>query len=594
MNVPFYFPTQSERLFGWLYEPVSPVSQVGLVICKPFGYEALCAHRSIRAFGLAAAARGVPALTFDYTGTGDSVDVDERRDQLELWCQDIVDAVVALRRRTGVQRVCLLGFRLGALLASLVCARTSVDGLIVIAPIVNGASYLRELRTIQMMSSRRVEQSTRRAQEGGSGPHAMEVSGYVMSAKTVESLRTVDLAAQGPLPISSMLVVDRAGQPTAERWSKALADAGLKTEYVVLAGFVDMMMTVPQYARVPHAMIDHVRGWLSDFASEAGSAKEDLIEPISVVPLSRTLAIAGESVDLGLIERPVHFGPNSLLFGILTELPRRAALKGAVVLANAGAAHHVCVGRMYVRLARRWARQGYVVLRMDLAGLGDSDTRCGRPENEVYPPAAVEDLRTATTMLQNEYGLSAIAVGGVCSGGFHALRAAAAGVPVSKIFIVNPDLFFSRNNIGFNDIQVIEEEVVSARGGWRGFKHEVAKASRVAAERWIELTMFRVMPALRGLARLVRLHLPNDVGWEFQRLAARGIDVTLVFARGEPGIRLLKLQGGDRLERAGGRFRMYFVDNADHTFSHSVARAQLEEILSDALFSDRESSGGGE
>jgi hypothetical protein len=45
---------------------------VGVVVCKPFGYEALCAHGSVLEFAETAAALGVPALRFDYLCTGDS------------------------------------------------------------------------------------------------------------------------------------------------------------------------------------------------------------------------------------------------------------------------------------------------------------------------------------------------------------------------------------------------------------------------------------------------------------------------------------------------------------------------------------------
>ena len=123
---PLYFPRGAARLFGWLHLPPAAVqaSGTGLVICKPFGYEALCGHRGLRAFAEMAAALGVPALRFDYLGSGDSANIDPSADQIETWCRDILAAVDELRARTGVTRVCLLGFRLGALLATLAAARS--------------------------------------------------------------------------------------------------------------------------------------------------------------------------------------------------------------------------------------------------------------------------------------------------------------------------------------------------------------------------------------------------------------------------------------------------------------------------------------
>ena len=65
--------------------------------------------------------------------------------------RDVMAAVSELRRRTGVQRVCLLGFRLGALLGALAAPDCEgVCGLMAIAPVVNGRRYLRELRTTRL------------------------------------------------------------------------------------------------------------------------------------------------------------------------------------------------------------------------------------------------------------------------------------------------------------------------------------------------------------------------------------------------------------------------------------------------------------
>ena len=42
------------------------------MICNPFGFEEVCAHRSLRHLAGAAAAAGIAALRFDYAGCGNS------------------------------------------------------------------------------------------------------------------------------------------------------------------------------------------------------------------------------------------------------------------------------------------------------------------------------------------------------------------------------------------------------------------------------------------------------------------------------------------------------------------------------------------
>src|SRR2546429_8647756 len=145
--VPLYFDSAAHRLFAWLHRPAVPAAPgLGLVICKPFGYEALCAHRCVRAFAEAAVELGVPTLRFDYRGTGDSADIEPAADQIDVWRQDVAAAVREQRRPTRVQCVCLLGFRLGALLAPLAGASAAVKGEMVPPPAPPGRPLLRELR----------------------------------------------------------------------------------------------------------------------------------------------------------------------------------------------------------------------------------------------------------------------------------------------------------------------------------------------------------------------------------------------------------------------------------------------------------------
>ena len=65
-----YFESGDDRLFGWFHRPIAETNaKVGLVICGPFGYEAICSHRALRAFAESASALGLPTLRFDYAGT---------------------------------------------------------------------------------------------------------------------------------------------------------------------------------------------------------------------------------------------------------------------------------------------------------------------------------------------------------------------------------------------------------------------------------------------------------------------------------------------------------------------------------------------
>jgi len=592
--VPLYFESAAHRLFAWLHRPaVQAAPGLGLVICKPFGYDALCAHRSMRAFAEAAVELGVPALRFDYRGTGDSDDTDPAADQIDLWRQDVVAAVSELRRQTGVQRVCLLGFRLGALLAILAAAGSeAVKAVMVVAPVLSGRRYLRELRTTQLAAAEPGTVIRNDPQAPGAG--AMEVSGFSLSAATVAHLSQLDLSAPGEPPASDVLIIDRDDLPGARGWSESLAALGVRTRYVALPGFVEMVMTAPHLAVIPQSMLAAMREWLRSLqgavsAPSPGGAESHpgRGEPRAPAPV---LTLSNESAsEAAPSEHPVLLGAQRTLFGIVTKPAADEPRRRAVILLNAGATYHIGSGRVYVSLARRWARRGYVVLRMDLAGLGDSATRPGEPDNEVFPPAALEDVRTALEFLRQHYQVREFAVGGLCSAAYHALRAAVAGLPVNRLLMVNPQ------NFVWNEAEMRGDlaEVVRDFGGYRESVLSAAAWKRVLrgqvnVRRVVGVYLHRVRIALqsaaRDVARQLRIRLPNDVGSQLEEIAARGVRVVFVFARGDPGIELLRIQGGSAVKRLGDRCHVHIVDSADHTFTQSRARAILEQILSDELF----------
>jgi hypothetical protein len=88
----------------------------------------------------------------------------------------------------------------------------------------------------------------------------------------------------------------------------------------------------------------------------------------------------------------------------------------------------------------------------------------------------------------------------------------------------------------------------------------------------------------RDIARRLRLKLPNDLGSELQDIVARGVRVAFVFAQGEPGIALLKLEAGASIRELGDRCHVHIIDNADHVFTNSGPRSVMEKVLSEELF----------
>ena len=103
---PFYFKSDDNQLFAWLHRPVAPLaSKLGVVICAPYGYESICAHRSIREFAEAITAAGIPAMRFDYSGTGDSAEIDKCADHVAVWTRDVIAAIRELHGQLNPTKV---------------------------------------------------------------------------------------------------------------------------------------------------------------------------------------------------------------------------------------------------------------------------------------------------------------------------------------------------------------------------------------------------------------------------------------------------------------------------------------------------------
>jgi dienelactone hydrolase len=593
---PIYFPSGEHRLFGWLHLPAGATSGWGVVVCKPFGYEALCAHRSVRAFADAAAAIGMPALRFDYAGTGDSADIDPGAGQIDLWTGDIIGAVAELRRLTGVSRVCLLGFRLGALLSVLASRQCPVDALALVAPVLSGKRYLREIRTLQMAAD-----AAEAANSSGQGPResaggsagGIEVSGYALAAASLASLSQADAAAAPAPAVSDLLVIDRSDLPIARAWSQTLQDAGMRATYQALPGFVEMALRAPQFAKPPEEMLRTTRAWLLQLRDQVAAAAT----VAGTRPPATELVLDGESggPEGAITESGVFLGADRAMFGILTTPRRDENRRRAVILLNIGADYHIGASRMYVSLARRWARRGYYVLRMDLAGLGDSSTRPGRTENEVFPPEALENIRTAIDFVVTRCGIREISLLGLCAGAYHGLRAAIAGLPLVRVLMVNPSNYFWDQTMSLEALQLTEvvgnpgiyrERIFSLRA-WRRFLTGQVNIWRIVRI-YMRLPLLMLQSKLRDAARAVGIRLRHDLGRELEAVISRGIRVVFIFARGEPGLDLLKIEAGSMIRRLGERCRVRIIDSADHTFSRSGAREVLENVLSDELYARQE------
>ncbi len=193
--LPFTLGTAKRPLFG-LYEGPDSGSlerRDGVVLCYPMGHEYMSTYPAFKELARGLVQSGFHVLRFDYFGTGDSPGGSDAGDLL-LWENDIEAAIDELKDTAGIQRVCLMGLRLGATLALQVSAhRSDVEHLVLWEPITNGRAYVAELKDLRSRYLRQVLPRPKAAIKHG---HPFEVMGFPCSERLrsqLEALSTSEL-----------------------------------------------------------------------------------------------------------------------------------------------------------------------------------------------------------------------------------------------------------------------------------------------------------------------------------------------------------------------------------------------------------------
>ena len=572
---PLYFGPDGARLFGWLHLPAPEARRgLGVVVCNPFGFEEVCAHRSLRHFAMAFSAAGWPSLRFDHAGCGDSEGDEFASDVPARWLAGVNAAIDTLKATGGVQQVVLLGVRLGATLAALAgSGRDDVAGLVAIAPVVRGRGYIRELTMLGQGASTAV----------ASQADVLESAGFVMARATEEHLSQLDLRRLDKAPAPRVLIVPRDDLDDGVDWHTSLKALGADCQVERLPGYADMMED-PQRTVTPQRMIEGVvrrlQGWDDALA----------LPPVAPVPAAAEAVLRLPAAAVK--ERPVQVptSASSSIFGVLTEPDGVAPQPGrpAVLMLNSGAVHHIGPNRLWTRLARQWAGRGVTVLRIDLSGVGDSAARPGAPENVVYSAHAMQDVNDSLAYLRDTHGAGECHLLGLCSGGYHAFKAAVAGQPVASSTVINPLTYFWHDGDTLRDVKDYELGQLASRYRDKVFTREPwlkllrgQLDARVILQVGLRRTWGHIEPYLLRLARRLGIPLQDDLAGELARAVRQGIRLRFVFAAHAPGYDLLRKQGGSAIDRLIERqlASLDFVPDADHTFTRLEARERLVALL---------------
>ena len=234
----FYLQSQGHPLLAWLHTGVDqPCVDHGVIICSPIGYEQLHAHRSLRHLADELASQHIPALRFDWHGTGDSAGIDEDLNRCATWQANLRDAVEWMRHELGCRQVSIVGLRLGATLAALATEEVEVANLVMWAPVINGRAFVRELTAIELTAEFRAP-----AGETTSGD--IEAGGFVLSKLAAAELSQLNLLKAQPW-CQRALIVARDDIPTDSRLRDRCSSLGFPVEQIQMGRPARQIMENP-------------------------------------------------------------------------------------------------------------------------------------------------------------------------------------------------------------------------------------------------------------------------------------------------------------------------------------------------------------
>jgi pimeloyl-ACP methyl ester carboxylesterase len=551
-------PIEFNGCFGWFHPGTA---DYGVVLCGPEGHEELCVHHIWLNFAEELAAAGFPTLRFDYFGTGDSTGDDEDPGWVGAWSESVAAAVNWMKDQAGIKTVALVGLRLGATLAVAVANELrNIDRLVLLAPVLSGTAYVRELRLRMEFDREREawpwpERENRENREnreknvwrGGLDPEeGIESVGFVYTAKSLADLKKMTLLDVTGPPAPRILMLKR-GLSLEDRVANQYRQLGAVVSEEKFLGYTALMQP-PYLVKYPHAAFEYVISWLKEALPYRKTVNGTFPPPVQIkLP--------------DCVEEPVFFGNHSSLFGVICR-PTSVRLDAPVLLfLTTWWNPHVGSGRMWVTMARDFARLGYPSLRFDVAGVGDSLSKQNSPSDSMRLENAIGDVRAAMDCLQSK-GHRRFVLIGLCWGATLALAVSLKDDRVSNQVLINLPSTLD----GLHTLRRYLSLARNPNYWWHILRGEIGVSF--------------IFKRLSSVADRLRRAYRRGEGLPGIMALLQRVNMLLVFCAEEPGLQdFQQLKSIEKYTNV----QIEIFENADHSFYQRSARHRLTALIADYL-----------
>ncbi|MEZ5597197.1 MAG: hypothetical protein R3E84_12545 [Pseudomonadales bacterium] len=576
-GIPVWIASGDSWLHATLHQPAGPAKAMGVVIVSPVGHEFTHSQSSVRRLCEHLSLAGYPTVRFTLQGVGNSTTLPGDHNLLDVWVRNVTDVADWLRERTGCHTLSVGGLRLGASVAALYAEQHAVDTLLLWAPCLRGARFLRDCQLVGQASS----------YLKASG--LLDCGGLVMDGSAQHLIGAMRLTQTVPRA-RRVLLFDRDDAPQAEEVRAWLAPHGIDLVITAHTRYLGMMRQ-SMNSLIPEAGLRALAGQLSQTPHVRNTLTAT---PTAVVQSSDNTTDHAMRTPDGVRETLCQIGANGL-FGILTEpalAGRHADL--VVVIPNTGGGHHVGPCNLHVALARALAGQGIAALRFDLANLGDSVSGVPSNADQPYPRGAMTDVSEVLNYLAGVHGFTRFLAVGMCSGAYTGFRALCRSVSdgsaheIAGALLINPAVWAWDETLVENDClnaarvesraAAYTEKLASGSKWHRLIRGDVSIGYAVATT--VQRAAMKFGSAARRLAEHAGIY-GTPLAREIRRVLDAGRTLRIYTAQGDPAADILRSVGGVGVQRMidAGQLPVTDFADADHTFSSAASQAKLVHRL---------------
>jgi len=274
-------------------------------------------------------------------------------------------------------------------------------------------------------------------------------------------------------------------------------------------------------------------------------------------------------------EKALVLGDDRSMIGISSDPeheldPRRPAL----IVLNSGLVHRIGPYRVSVKVTRRAAQEGFLAVRFDLSGVGDSEAR---RDASSFEERWIADTRTVMDHITRTRGVKEFVLMGLCSGADNSFQTArrderVVGVVLLDGYAYKTPGYYAR----YYGRRALDRQV------WKRFGRSVLERTRAAVRRGIVPSRSQdgIAPApdASGLGGPKHEHVPqyvrefparDQVAANLRDMIARGVRLYFIHSGGMERFYNYEDQLRDAFTDVDFQDRLtldYFA-NADHTFT---------------------------